>query len=349
MTNITIVKLGAIGDVIQAAAAVDEYKRFNPDLKINWVVGKSLMPLLHGMEVADHIIPIDDELITKGTWIQKIEALLSAFGQMFSQIKQCDQFFIAHSNWQYCIFAVPLLLRNPVLILGRIQRFYPVLTRFRVSEYFHFFSQASMTGQQGNLALQRIGKNILSTEKSFKFETNLSKKYVALVPGGSKNMMRDDFLRRWPIESYAELAEQFIAGGYEVVLIGGKGDLWVKPYFSGLQVIDLIGDTSVIDVINIFSKVNLIVSHDTGPLHLATMTATPLVAIFGPTPDSAVVFADRKTLVLLKAAGDIACAPCYDGINYASCKNPICMKSTTVNAVFQKAAVLLGEEILGAQ
>jgi heptosyltransferase-2 len=349
MKNITIVKLGAIGDMIQAAAAVDEYKRRNPGLRVDWIVGKPLAPLLHSMKVADHIVSIDDHLILSGTWIAKGRALLRASGQIFSQIKRCDRLYIAHTHWQYCIFAIPLLLRNPALILGRIKRFYPALTRFRVSEYFLFLSQEVMTGQQGNLALQRIGENALSASRGFKLEFDPAKKYVALVPGGSKNLMRDDFLRRWPIESYLELAGKFTARGYGVVLVGGKGDIWVKPYFSESHAIDLIGETSLVDLIDIFSKANVVVSHDTGPLHLATMTTTPLIAIFGPTPDSAVVSTDRKSLVVFKAASDITCAPCYDGLNYAPCKNPICMKSTTVDAVFQKAVALLGEEILGAQ
>jgi heptosyltransferase II len=349
MKNITIVKLGAIGDVIQAAAAVDEYKRRNPGLKIDWVVGGPLASLLHSLRVADHIVSIDDQLILSGTWIAKGGALLRAFGHIFDQIKRCDRLYIAHTHWKYSIFALPLLFRSPALILGRIKRFYPVLTRFRVSEYFLFLSQELMTGQQGNLALQRIGENALSTSHGFRLEVDPAKKYVALVPGGSKNLMRDDFLRRWQIESYVELAGKFIARGYEVILVGSKGDAWVKPCFLGTQVKDLIGETSINDVIDIFSKVNVVVSHDTGPLHLATMTTTPLIAIFGPTPDSAVVSTNRKSLVVFKAASDIACAPCYDGVNYAPCNNPICMKSTTVDAVFQKAVALLGEEILGAQ
>lgn len=349
MKNITIIKLGAIGDIIQAAAAVDEYKRLNPGLKVDWVVGKPLASLLNSMKVADHIVSIDDQAILSGTWIAKVGAILSAFVQIFSQIKRCDQLYIAHTHWQYCIFAMPLLFRNPTLILGRIKRFYPALTQFRVSEYFLFLSQEFMTGQQGNVALQRIGKNVLSTNHSFKLEVDPTKKYVALVPGGSKNLMRDDFLRRWPIESYVELAGKLIARGYEVVLVGGKGDSWVKPYFSELHAIDLIGETSIVDVVDIFSKVNLVVSHDTGPLHLATITTTPLIAIFGPTPDSAVVSTDRKSLLVFKVTSDITCAPCYDGVNYAPCKNPICMRSTAVDEVFKKASVLLSEEILGAQ
>lgn len=348
MKNITIIKLGAIGDLIQAAAAVNEYKRIHPDLKVDWVIGDSLISLLRGMKVADQIIAINNQFIVSGTSIAKISYLLKACYQIFQQIKSCDQLYIAHSNWQYCVFAFPILLKNPGLIFGRIKRFFPVLKHFRVSEYFRFLSQETITGHQGNEALLRIGKNVLGTSAGAQFLTGLSKPYVVLVPGGSKNGMRDDFLRRWPVESYAQLANQLITEGYEVVLVGGKGDLWTRPYFLELKVIDLIGQTSIIDVIDIMSRANIVISHDTGPLHLATMTATPLIAIFGPTPSSAVVSVERKSLVEFKARADVLCAPCYDGINYAPCQNPVCMQSTSVDMVFKKAKELLSEDIFGA-
>ena len=349
MKNITIIKLGAIGDVIQAAAAVNEYKRIYPDLKVDWVIGSSLMSLLRSMQVADQIIAINDQSIVSGTLIARVGSLLKACYQILHQIRSCDQLYIAHSNWQYCVFAFPIFLKNPGLIFGCIKRFFPELTRFRVSEYFHFLLQETITGRQGNEALLRLGKNVLGTGSRSQFKAKLSKKYVVLVPGGSKNGMRDDFLRRWPIENYAQLANQLIAEDYEVVLVGGKGDLWTKPYFSEFKVIDLVGETSIIDVIDIISKANLVISHDTGPLHLATMTATPLIVIFGPTPSSAVVSMERKSLVEFKAGADVLCAPCYDGVDYAPCQTPICMQSTTVDMVLKKAKELLSEEFLGAQ
>lgn len=349
MNNITIIKLGAIGDVIQAAAAADQYRKLNPGVAIDWVVGKQLESLLVSMNVADRVIAIEDQSILHGKPVARLQSLLKAFNQIFKQISHCNQLYIAHSNWQYCVFAIPLLLKNPTLLFGGIKRFYPELTKFRVSEYFYFLSQGSLTGQQGNVALQNLGINALSSKESLKFNADPSRKYVALVPGGSRNMMRDDFLRRWPIESYVELASKFLANGYEVVLVGGKGDVWVKPYFSEFRVRDLIGETSINDVIEIFSKVNLVISHDTGPLHLATMTSTPLIAIFGPTPASAVVSVERQSLAVFKAAADVVCSPCYDGVSYAPCQDPICMRSTTIDAVFQKAIIVLSGDTLGAK
>jgi len=148
-------------------------------------------------------------------------------------------------------------------------------------------------------------------------------------------------LRRWPVERYAELAKKIIEDGHSVVLVGGKDDAWVLPHFRDIDVLNLIGKTSLKELLPIFDACQLIVSHDTGPLHMATLTKTPILALFGPTYASAVVPLERVSLCALEAIGSVACAPCYDGQNYASCDDPICMKSHSVEHVFASAKGLL--------
>ena len=349
MNHITIIKFGAIGDVIQAAAAINELKLNNPDLRINWVIGQALSELLVGMKVADNVIAVDDQMMMLGSPTQKLRSLLDAFQTIFRHTKRCDQLYIAQSNWKYCIFAAPLLIKNPALIFGHIKRFFPALNQYRVSEYFRFLSGKNINEEVANAALLRIGKNVLATDASNKFILEGGSKWVALVPGGSKNMLRDDFLRRWPIENYVQVAQQCINDGYRVVLIGSKTDEWVKPYFSKLNVLDLIGKTNIDNVVDIFSKAHLVISHDTGPLHLATLTSTPLIAIFGPTPAAAVIPIHRKSLAFFKAAESVPCAPCYNGVDYAACIDPICIKSTSVEMVYWKSKQLLSGEAIGAQ
>ncbi len=54
---------------------------------------------------------------------------------------------------------------------------------------------------------------------------------VALVPAGASNMMRQQTLRRWPVESYTSLASTMLDRGWEVVLLGGPVDVWIIAPF----------------------------------------------------------------------------------------------------------------------
>jgi len=336
MKRILFIKLGAIGDVIQAAAAVDQLKLANLGVQVDWVVGQSIAVLLEKMAVADKVISVPDQRLLAGSIFQRMRALLACWMNIAKKSQRYDEVYIAHTNWQYDLLVLPAYIFNPHLIFQKQKRFFPALNEYRVSEYLKFLAGKSIGAVESTKILQKLGENLLANSQSQRsqFQKDSKKQPVVLVPGGSKNAFRDDFLRRWPIERYVELAQLLITRGYEVVLVGANSDQWVKPYFEKLHVVDLIGKTSLVELVEVLDKAELIITHDTGPLHLATLTKTPLITLFGPTPASAVAPIGRENLKVFAASSDVACAPCYDGKNYANCSNPICMKSITVDDVF---------------
>jgi len=346
--NFLLIKLGAIGDVVQAAAAVEQMRSVDTEVSFDWVIGSGVANLLDKMEVAERVIPIDDNPLFSGSFIQKLVGLFASWKVIFQNSRKYERVYIAHTSWLYSLLAVPIYFRNPRLILRRSKRFHPKLNAYRVTEYFSFLTGGPLTIPEGSRALQRLGERLLvgnsvAAEKLMA-RIDPAKKCIALIPGGSKNNFRDDFLRRWPINAYVQLAESLMEQGYQVVLLGGEGDVWVEPYFSKTSAINLIGKTTLLELVRIIAKVNVMVCHDTGPLHLATLTQTPLLSLFGPTPASAVVPIGRKDLQIFTAKPEITCAPCYDGKNYAACNDPVCMKSINVQGVFNSVIHLLDKK-----
>ena len=175
--------------------------------------------------------------------------------------------------------------------------------------------------------------------------SSLPAEYIVLVPGGAKNTLRDDPLRRWPIASYVELARLLTSSGKNVLLLGGPDDQWVNQYFEDIPVSNLIGKTNLLDMVFLLNKAKATICHDSGPLHLASITQTPLLAIFGPTPPSAVLSGMRTKTVILKPSAQISCSPCYDGKNYAVCHSNRCMQDTSVNHVMERLNMLLDSSI----
>lgn len=94
--------------------------------------------------------------------------------------------------------------------------------------------------------------------------------------------------RRWPVERFAQVA-QALAGELDgwVVLVGAPAE---KAYVASLReaigrkarVADLSGATSLPELAALFAGARLLVSNDTGPLHLACAVGAPTVSIFGP-------------------------------------------------------------------
>jgi len=348
---ILFIKLGAIGDVIQAAAAIEEYRRLNPEVRVDWMVGKAIASLLKEIAVVDQIIAVPDQGLFSKSLVMRVVALIKIYMEIIPRMRRYEAIYIAHTAWQYSLLAMPAYLRNPGLLLTKLRRFYPKLNEYRVSEYSVFLSRQSISSSNGALLLQSLGKRLLENNKDLanELEVDRSKKWVALIPGGGKNMVRDDSLRRWPIENYVQLASELMAQGYGVILLGGNTDQWVKPFFNGMAVKDLIGNTSLVETVIVMSLANLVISHDTGPFHLATLTSTPLIGIFGPTPVSAVAPIGRKQFIIFKAPESVKCAPCYDGFGYAPCDNPICMQASSVLLVLNAVNNLLNGGMVGAQ
>src|SRR5262249_12730405 len=118
-------------------------------------------------------------------------------------------------------------------------------------------------------------------------------------------------------------------------------DQWALPAFQGLPIVDLVGKTDLIQLVALFNQCDLVVSHDCGPMHLATLAGTRVVALFGPTDPHWLVELDRTKTRVLWGGEELACRPCYDGRNFADCANNLCMKSISVEAVDRAAHELL--------
>jgi heptosyltransferase-2 len=177
---------------------------------------------------------------------------------------------------------------------------------------------------------------------------------IAIVPGGGNHLIReqakgrlpDQVLRRWPVENYVALAHQLLDRGWEVVLLGGPEDAWVKDHFKHLAITDCIGQLSLPEVILACDACDAVVSHDTGPLHLTGLSATCLVGVFGPT-DPATRVPRRPFAVGLWGGQGFACRPCYDGRDFAPCQFNGCMHQVTPEMVLRELDQLLSDRSLG--
>jgi heptosyltransferase-2 len=163
---------------------------------------------------------------------------------------------------------------------------------------------------------------------------------IALVPGGARNLVREDSLRRWPLDSYVELATFLLNAGYEVVLTGGPGDEWVEPRFSDLSVNTGIGRWTIPETLSFYQSCDCVVTHDTGPLHLAGLVTCGLVGLFGPSSPSK--FLPRRNGVIGLWGGErLPCRPCYDGREFAPCTFNGCLMSISPQRVAAAVQALL--------
>jgi len=156
---------------------------------------------------------------------------------------------------------------------------------------------------------------------------------VALCPGSINSRAK-----RWPAESYAALADRLIETQRQVLLIGSPDEADVTREVTNRmrhRPIVLTGKTSLDQITAVLSLVDLVVTNDTGPAHIAAALGRPTLVIFGPTnPLTTRPFS--PVAEILRHPPE--CAPCM----LRDC--PIdhrCMTAITVDEVFERSHVLL--------
>jgi heptosyltransferase-2 len=103
---------------------------------------------------------------------------------------------------------------------------------------------------------------------------------------------------------------------------------------------DVVGRTSLVEMLALLESADVVVTHDTGPLHMAGITSAAVVGIFGPT-DPRGRLPQRENTVALWGGEGFACRPCYDGREYAPCRDNGCVRQVTPTMVLAEVQRLL--------
>jgi heptosyltransferase-2 len=334
MTNVLIIKIGAIGDVIMALPLA-KYLTEVKGASITWVCGNITAPILKNFPFIDELIEVDEAALLKGSVYSKGIEILKLWRRL--GFKKWDLKITAHADPRYKILSL--------LTRGRSHRYFqrskdrsipisgpipgPISVRYHGQEYLR-------------LALDSDGPDNPRPEMPLwtfpfpkKWENLLKKNYIILAPGGAKNTLADDAERRWPIEYYVSLAAMLLKEGYQVVVTGGQSDAWVKPHFQGISVADLVGQTTLPELVTLYQQCQFCVTHDSGHLHMAILARSPIVALFGPTNPLERIPREYENVHVIWGGEKLPCRPCYDGKKFALCKDHRCLKETTPSQVFE--------------
>ncbi len=144
--------------------------------------------------------------------------------------------------------------------------------------------------------------------------------------------------KRWPIPYWATLIDKLISElDAQVVLTGASNDLpLIELVTSRLRehAFNLAGKTSLPQLVALLQRADMVISGDSGPMHIAAAVGTPLIAIHGPT-DPALSGPVSPRATILRSA--IWCSPCYNAKDTADCRfnTTQCMKNILPAQVFE--------------
>jgi len=304
--KVLIIRLSAIGDTIHSLPVAASIKQRLPNAHIGWVVEPLSAPLLVGNPCVDEVF-----VLPRKEWMRKLRSPLN----WPSVLTEVNNFWSDIRNKQFDV-ALDLqgLLKSALCAVasGAPKRVGFSHTRegsglfltdkALVGNYFapdrHI---VSVNLEVASYLFRTLGLPPVSTDEPIQFP-------LPAVPASSNDKVdkligRDLFpavlipgttwpSKIWPSEKWTNLAK-LIHGEMQlpVVLAGGPGDKEVNVQIAAqlkaenLPVIDITGETSLLDLIALYERSKLVIGSDSGPMHLAAATGKPkVIGVFGSTP-----------------------------------------------------------------
>jgi ADP-heptose:LPS heptosyltransferase len=169
---------------------------------------------------------------------------------------------------------------------------------------------------------------------------------IVICPDVGANLQ----VRNYPVESYAYVARALLDEnpGRHIAIIGVESNRPICDQLEAMihdeRVRNLCGvTTSLQELIELFSISELLIGNDNGPLHFASLTATPILGIFST--DSPFMYGPLGEAVVLYTFSH--CSPCISALNHKSsrCTDGVCIKSIPPHTVVDMAQRLMAGEL----
>jgi heptosyltransferase-2 len=161
---------------------------------------------------------------------------------------------------------------------------------------------------------------------------DLNKSFIALAPGAGF------FTKRWPIKKFEQLID--IIQEREktaIVVFGGAEDKEIGSVLKKAKnVIDFCGKSSLLETAYLISRGRMLISNDTGLMHMATAVQTPVLAIFGSTVRELGFFPYRSESQVIENSS-LLCRPCSHIGRHKCPKGHFkCMEDISVKQVYKE-------------
>ena len=330
LKKILIIRLGAFGDVVRTIPAVDALKAVYPESSITWLVDEGSANILQGADCLDSVI-----ILPRKGILHDLSGAVSALMKIRHQKFTCVLDF--HGLFRSGLFAFLSGCRHRV-----------GFSKDHVREINHLFNNIYIDPGTDNIS--RYQKNHFLVEL-FDVPSKYTPPKISLMQG--ENEIIDEFIaslgggqfvtvhpgtsyrgryKRWYPERFAVISD-FIVKKYNLSVIllfteeekiivdeiisKSKEHLFLSPKINQRQLYYLI------------SRSRLYIGLDSGSMHIASLSATPIVAIFGPSDVIHNKPADYAPYRIVYC--EVDCAPCRN----RSCRVRHCMDAVQTHDVIE--------------
>jgi len=282
INNVLLVRTDRLGDVILSTPVATTIKKHFPGCRVSFLARIETRPILESHPHVDEIITADDPQFAGVFGFFRLVGILRK--------KSFDAAILLHPS--FALACLVFLARIPQRI-GTGYRFYSPLFTHRV---FDHRKTAQFHEAEYNLRLLK-GIGIENAHVEFHYflsEHDRQRSQTKLAELGIEAADRPIILhvgsggsaRDWPLANFATLADALNSEEHrQVVLTGGAGETdLVADVINKTRTkpLNLAGRLTLKDLLVLLERAAIFVSNSTGPLHLAVMVGTPVVAFYPP-------------------------------------------------------------------
>jgi len=348
--RILVVKLWAIGEVLMSLPALESLRRAFPAARITLLVGQVAAGVVRHNPNLDEVVEVDEQTFLKPR--------LGALWRLSQDLRR-RRFDLALSFHHSLPVNLFLRATGSRVRAGFDRRGegWPLTHRIpweqrllhQTEEYHQVVSQVSGNGM-GSPAISgkapplvfRPSAADLERADEVLAEVGLDRPLIALLPTGGSNAAASGLdsnihLKVWPPSFYGELAKLLVERlSARVVVVGAEAEQSARDEILRIardEVVDLVGKLSLGELGALLARCDLVVTNDSGPMHLAAAVGAPLLALFGPTDPRLCGPRSRNAKVFQRA---LPCSPCFEPNTFPNrvppCSNPNyheCLRSFT--------------------
>lgn len=303
MQKILIVAPAWVGDAVMSLALIHRLKQQDPMAEISVLVVPWCQAVFKLCQDVTRVIPLN---ISHGVFGMK------ARWQCASMLKsyQFDVAYVLPNSWKSAF--VPFLAKIPKRIgfVGEMR--WGLLTHcLKKATHLPLLvdKYQSLAGEEGEFLRPELGINHQQFDKEAllaRRNATLAKPIMAFCPGAEYGPAK-----RWPSSYYASVAQYYMDQGWQVWLFGSPKDMAVANEISQSvagDIISWVGQTSLEEAIYLLSFAKIVVTNDSGLMHVAAALSLPTIALFGSSsPAYTPPLSDQATILYLK----VECSPCF--------------------------------------
>jgi heptosyltransferase I len=349
--KILIIRLSAIGDVVDVLPALRSLRSNFPDSKIAWLVEDRARDVLTGHPDIDDVI-----IFPRKKWQRNILKL----NRIFDTLSDILSFYKRLRKESYDIvidFQGNLKSGIMTLITGAENRI--GFGKGFCKEFNYLFTQYQ--AYPPNKRMHRIERNLsllkkLGIDTSFqrpelpvsKTDEEYVSKFIDIdnecsTPIIIMNPCTSEYgsYKRWSTSNYALLADM-ILDNYDarVIFTWGPNEIdIVNKIVKNMKHKALVScETTIKQLIELIRRADLYIGGDSGPMHIASTLGIPTVAIFGPKDPVVYGPYNSKSIIVSK---ELPCSPCRN----RTCSDPECITTISPEEVFQAVNKVMEETV----